>query len=81
MLLMLVADCRSKTGVLSFEGVIDMSSQDWFRQLPLLVLVNMGAGFLGATFNALHKALFKVQITCNLSCLVCPMPCKHLLSL
>ncbi len=51
---------RSKTGVLSFEGVIDMSSQDWFRQLPLLVLVNLGAGFLGATFNALHKALFKV---------------------
>lgn len=37
-----------------------MSSQDWFRQLPLLVLVNMGAGFLGATFNALHITLFKV---------------------
>ena len=52
--------CRSKTGVLSFEGVIDMSSEDWFRQLPLLVLVNLGAGALGATFNALHKALFKV---------------------
>lgn len=51
---------RSKTGVLSFEGVIDMSSKDWFRQLPLFVLVNLGAGALGATFNALHKALFKV---------------------
>ncbi|KAK9831020.1 hypothetical protein WJX74_000332 [Apatococcus lobatus] len=51
----------SKTGVLSFEGVIDMSSQDWFRQLPLFVLVNMGAGGLGATFNALHKAMFKMR--------------------
>ncbi len=51
---------RWKKGVLSFDGIEDMASDEWFRQLPLFAIVSILSGLLGALFNALHKALLPV---------------------
>ena len=52
--------CRSRGGVLAFEGVDDLASREWVEQMPLIVLVSTGAGLLGSLFNLMHKWLFKV---------------------
>ncbi|KAK9797036.1 hypothetical protein WJX73_002454 [Symbiochloris irregularis] len=52
---------RWRNGVLSFQGVADMINLDWFHQFPFLVLVSMGGGLLGATFNWLRKTLLTVK--------------------
>jgi hypothetical protein len=51
---------RWKRGILSFDGVKEMASEEWFRQLPLFAIVSILSGMLGALFNALHKALLPV---------------------
>lgn len=53
--------CRSRGGVLAFEGVDDLASREWVEQMPLIVLVSTGAGLLGSLFNLMHKWLFKVS--------------------
>ena len=49
--------CRWSRGVLSVTGVKEMASKEWLVQLPLIALVSMCGGLLGALFNALHKYL------------------------
>ena len=43
--------------MLSVTGVKEMASKEWLVQLPLIALVSMCGGLLGALFNALHKYL------------------------
>ena len=46
---------RWRKGVLSFEGVTDLLSTQWFAQLPFLILVSCGGGLIGALFNYMRK--------------------------
>lgn len=41
--------------ILSLSGIYPLSSQQWIRQLPCVILVAAGAGFLGAIFNLLRR--------------------------
>lgn len=52
---------RWKYGVLSFKGVADLDSKEWFVQLPFIIAVSVGAGLLGALFNLAHKHILKVR--------------------
>ena len=52
---------RWKRGVLSFKGVKEMRSEEWFYQIPFFALVSICSGALGALFNALHKLLRRVR--------------------
>lgn len=58
---------RWKHGILSFQGVAQLSNEEWFTQLPFIFLVSMGGGFLGAAFNWLHNCIFAVSILSMLS--------------
>ena len=46
--------------MLSFKGVADLDSKEWFVQLPFIIAVSVGAGFMGALFNLAHKHILKV---------------------
>ncbi len=59
---------RWSRGVLSVTGVKEMASKEWLVQLPLIALVSMCGGLLGALFNALHKFLRPVR--CSFGCSV-----------
>ena len=50
--------------MLSFNGVADLSSREWFQQLPAIVLVSVAAGMLGALFNFAHKHILRVCWPC-----------------
>ncbi len=47
--------------MLSFKGVKEMRSEEWFYQIPFFALVSICSGALGALFNALHKLLRRVR--------------------
>lgn len=46
--------------MLSFKGVAELSNKEWFEQLPFIVIISVMAGVLGALFNIVHKASFRV---------------------
>ena len=46
--------------MLSFEGVTDLLSTQWFAQLPFLILVSCGGGLIGALFNYMRQKAMKV---------------------
>lgn len=48
--------------MLSFKGVADLDSKEWFVQLPFIILVSIGAGALGALFNLAHKHILRVRL-------------------
>ena len=58
---------RWKYGVLSFKGVADLDSKEWFVQLPFIIAVSVGAGFMGALFNLAHKHILKVRACCSIN--------------
>ena len=52
---------RWRKGVLSFEGVTDLLSTQWFAQLPFLILVSCGGGLIGALFNYMRKKAMQAR--------------------
>lgn len=48
--------------MLSFQGIAEMINIEWFQQFPLLVIVSMGGGLLGAAFNYMRKRLLAVSM-------------------
>jgi len=52
--------CRWKHGILSFHGVAELSNEEWFTQLPFIVVVAVFGGLLGAAFNWMHERIFAV---------------------
>lgn len=59
--------------MLSFKGLADLDGREWFEQLPLIVLVSVAAGVLGALFNTAHKHILKARARP-------PPPCMHVLT-
>ena len=47
--------------MLSFQGVSELASTEWFEQLPFLILVACGGGLIGALFNYLRSKAMLVQ--------------------
>ena len=47
--------------MLSFQGIAELASFEWFQQLPFLILVSCGGGILGACFNYLRQKAMLVR--------------------
>lgn len=47
--------------ILSLSGIYPLSSQQWIRQLPSVIFVALGAGFLGAIFNLLRRYIQRLR--------------------
>ena len=48
--------------MLSFDSKRSlMFNRDWLFQMPLLVIVSIAAGLLGAVFNLLRRGLWRIR--------------------
>ena len=47
--------------MLSFDGIVSLTNEEWLWQAPFFIAVSVGAGSMGALFNLSRKWLWRVR--------------------